>query len=130
MRAVNYGYINGAIQLGSLDLRDEFYEQRGAPVEELEEIKFSPDKLGKNFKIGKLLSEPLQKKLIEFIRAHKANFSWNHHEIPGINPSIMMQKLSVDPKVKLVKQKRRSFNLERYTTINSEVENLMETVDL
>ena len=56
---MDYGYIMGAIQLGSLDLRDEFYEQRGSPVEELDEVLFNPDELEKSFKIGKLLCEAL-----------------------------------------------------------------------
>ena len=53
--AANYGFITGAIQLGSLDPRDKFYEQRGSPVEELEEIQFSLDEPEKTFKIRKLL---------------------------------------------------------------------------
>ena len=79
---VDYGNITGAIQLESLDLMDEFYEQIGSPVKKLEEILFDPDEPGKSFKIGKLLREPLRTKLIEFIRARKAKFSWTHHDIP------------------------------------------------
>ena len=45
VRAVDYEYITEAIQSGSLDSRDEFYEQRGVPVEELEEVQFSPGRL-------------------------------------------------------------------------------------
>ena len=56
---VDYGVITGAIQLGSLDPRNDFYEQRGSPVEDLEEVQFSPDEPGKTFKIGRLLCEPL-----------------------------------------------------------------------
>ena len=37
-----------------------------------------------------------------------------------------MHKLTMDPKIKLVKQKMRSFNLERYVVINSEVDKLIE----
>ncbi|KAL5557475.1 hypothetical protein UlMin_039711 [Ulmus minor] len=84
---VDYGVITGAIQLGSLDPRDDFYEQRGSPVEDLEEIQFSPNEPGKTFKIG---------------------------------------SLAVDPKAKPIKQKRRSFNPERYAAINAEVEKLVE----
>ena len=38
----------------------------------------------------------------------------------------MMHKLAVDSKIKSVKQKRRSLNLEIYAAINSEVEKLVE----
>ena len=50
--SVDYGYINGAIHMGSLDPGDEFYEQWGSQVEELNEIQFSPDELG-NFQSRK-----------------------------------------------------------------------------
>ena len=96
VRAVDYGYLIGAIQLGSLDPRDEFYEQRGSLVEELEEIQFDPDEPGKSLEIGKLLCEPLRTRLIEFLRAHKADFAWTHHEIHGIDPSTIMHKLAMD----------------------------------
>ena len=85
VRAVDYGYIIEAIQLGSLDMRDEFYEQIGSPLEELEEILFNLNEFGKFYKIGKLMCEPFQTKLIKFIRAHKADIAWTHHDIPGID---------------------------------------------
>ena len=72
--SVDYGCIMGAIQLGNLDPKDKFYEQRGSPVEEFDEIPFDPDEPGRTFKIGKLLREPLRIKLVEFLRAHKEVF--------------------------------------------------------
>ena len=123
---MDYGFITRAIQLGNLNPRDEFYEQRGSLVEELDEVQFSPDEPGKTFKIGKLLCEPLRAKLIEFVRKHKSDFAWNHHDIPGIDPTIMVHSLAVDPKIKPVKQKRMFFNLERYAAINAEVDKLVE----
>ncbi|KAL5560578.1 hypothetical protein UlMin_036789 [Ulmus minor] len=84
---VDYGYLTGAIPLGSLDPRDDQFSQRGAPVEDLEEIEFDPEKPGKTFKIGRLLLEPFRTNLIEFLR---------------------------DPDARPIKQKRRSFNPERY----------------
>ncbi|KAL5574831.1 hypothetical protein UlMin_016530 [Ulmus minor] len=123
---VDYGVITGAIQLGSLDPRDDFYEQRGSPVEDLEEIQFSLNEPGKTFKIGRLLQEPLRARLIEFLRKHENDFAWTHHDIPGIDPTVMVHSLAVDPKAKPIKQKRRSFNPERYAAINTEVEKLVE----
>ena len=124
--AVDYGFITRAIQLGNLNPRDEFYEQRGSLVEELDEVQFSPDEPGKTFKIGKLLHKPLWAKLIEFLRKHKNYLAWTHQDIPDIDLTIMVYSLAVDPKTKLVKQKRRYFNLEWYTAINSEVDKLVE----
>ncbi|KAL5542109.1 hypothetical protein UlMin_009819 [Ulmus minor] len=105
---VDYGYLTGAIPLGSLDPRDDQFSQRGAPVEDLEEIEFDPEKPGKTFKIGRLLLEPFRTNLIEFLRAHKGDFAWTHHDIPGIDPSIAVHKLNEDPDARPIKQKRRS----------------------
>lgn len=95
-------------------------------MEELEEISFSSDELEKTFKIEKLLKEPLWTELIELLKAHREDFDWTHHDIPGIDPSIMVHKLTVDLKAKLIKQKHRSFNPERYAAINFEVEKLLK----
>ena len=123
---MDYGFITGAIQLGNLDPRDESYELRRSPIEELDEVQFSPDKPGKTFKIGRLLCEPFQTRLIEFLRRHKSEFAWTHLDILGIDLTIMVHNLAVDPKIKLVKQKMRSFNPERYAAINTEVDKLVE----
>lgn len=46
--------------------------------------------------------------------------------MPGIHPSVAIHKSSIDPMVKLVKQKRRKFDLERTESIQHEVEKLLE----
>ena len=56
--AVDYGYLTREIPLGSFDPRNDQFAQRGAPVEDLEEVEFDPKKPGKTFKIGRLLAEP------------------------------------------------------------------------
>ena len=45
--------------------------------------------------------------------------------MPGIDPSIIVHRLNVDPAHKPVVQKRRKFNPERYTAINEEVGKLL-----
>ena len=74
-------------------------------MEEVEEVQFSSDEPKKTFKIGKLLCELVQTKLVEFLKADKANFAWKHHDIIDIDPLIMMHKLVVDLKAKPVKKK-------------------------
>ena len=69
-------------------------------MEKLEEVLFSSDEPGKFFKIGKLLCEPIRTQLIEFIRAHKVDFAWTHHDIPVIIPTIMVHKLNTNQKAK------------------------------
>ena len=68
--------------------------------------------------------------MIEFQRKHKNDFAWTHHDIPGIDPTIMEHSLAIDPKIKPVKQKQRSFKPERYATINAKVDKLVEAVSI
>ncbi|KAM1160839.1 hypothetical protein ACFXTH_000004 [Malus domestica] len=44
--------------------------------------------------------------------------------MPGISSNIICHRLSVDPKTKLVRQKRRSYDVERYKAMKAEVEKL------
>ncbi|KAM1750065.1 hypothetical protein ACFX12_010838 [Malus domestica] len=44
--------------------------------------------------------------------------------MPGISPDIICHRLSIDPKTKPVRQKRRSYDAERYETMKAEVEKL------
>ena len=122
---VDHEYLIGIIPLGIIDPLDELFEQRGTPVEELEEEQFDPKKLGKSFKMGNLLSKPLWTSLIGFIQTHQGDFAWKHHEIPSIDP-VIVHKLNEDMNARLVKQKRRSFNPERYAAINIEIEKFVE----
>lgn len=43
-----------------------------------------------------------------------------------IDPEVMVLKLNVDPNCKLIKQKRRAFNLERYKVIKNKMEKLLK----
>ena len=44
----------------------------------------------------------------------------------GIDPSVIVHRLNVDPAHKHVIRKHRRFNLERYTTISEEVDKLLK----
>ena len=44
----------------------------------------------------------------------------------GIDPLIAVHKLNEDPDARPIKQKRRSFNRERYAVIGKEVKKLVE----
>ena len=44
----------------------------------------------------------------------------------GIDPSVIVHRLNIDPNFKPVKQKRRNFNVERYIAINAEVDKLLK----
>lgn len=52
-------------------------------------------------------------------------FAWSHKDMPGIDPTIACHKLAIYKNAKLVKQKKRCFNQERYDSINDKVEKLL-----
>ncbi|KAL5565983.1 hypothetical protein UlMin_029147 [Ulmus minor] len=64
--------------------------------------------------------------LIVFLREHRDVFAWSHEDMPGIDPNVIVHHLNIDPNFKPVKQKRRTFNAERYMAINTEVDKLLK----
>ena len=49
-----------------------------------------------------------------------------YHDTPGIDLSIMVNKLNEDLDARPIKQKRQLFNPERYVAINTEIQKLLE----
>lgn len=58
---------------------------------------------------------------------HQDILTWKHKKMPWINASIIKCHLYVEPKSKKVKQKQRSFSVEKYTAIAKEVDQLIAT---
>ena len=52
-------------------------------------------------------------------------FAWKEEDMQGIDPSVIMHKLSVNPSSKPIKHKQRSFAPERQKAINEEVTKLL-----
>ncbi|KAL5565579.1 hypothetical protein UlMin_028743 [Ulmus minor] len=69
---------------------------------------------------GSSLTGQLRTDLINFLRDHRDVFAWSHEDMPGIDPKVIVHHLNIDPSFRPVKQKRRTFNAERYMAINTE----------
>lgn len=54
-------------------------------------------------------------------------FAWSHKDVPGISIDVIQQHLNVNPKRKLVQQKRKVFALEQNRAIMDEVDKLLAT---
>ena len=54
-------------------------------------------------------------------------FAWKQEDMGGIDPTVITHKLNINPSFKPIKQKRRSFDLERQKAINEEVSKLLHT---
>ncbi|KAM1262378.1 hypothetical protein FF1_027548 [Malus domestica] len=75
-------------------------------------------------KIGTTLSPLIRLALISFLQDNIKVFTWSYEDMPGISPDIICHRLSIDPKTKPVRQKRRSYDAERYEAMKAEVEKL------
>ncbi|KAM2090853.1 hypothetical protein ACFX1T_029414 [Malus domestica] len=75
-------------------------------------------------KIGTTLSPPIRLALISFLQENTEVFVWSYEDMLGISPDIICHRLSNDPKTKLVRQKRRSYDTEQYEAMKVEVEKL------
>jgi ribonuclease HI len=76
--------------------------------------------------VGSSLPQEQKEALVEFLRRNADVFAWSHEDMPGIDPSVIVHRLNVDPSYKPVKQKRRSFAPERNQAVAAEVEKLLQ----
>jgi hypothetical protein len=61
----------------------------------------------KRVRVGSLLSPEIKESLVAFLRSNTDVFSWCHDDMPGIDPSIILHRLNVDPNYRPVKQKKK-----------------------
>ena len=99
------------IYVDKLDMRDEVNTQP-KPSKELEPVQLddNPEHLAY---IGSKLAEDLRSLLTHFLKHNKDVLAWKQEDMGGIDPAIITHRLNVSPSFKPVKQKRRSFALER-----------------
>ena len=100
-----------SIYLDELDMRDEVHT-RPKPSEELEPVSLDDDPEHIAY-IGSKLAEDLKGPLTHFLRQNKDVFAWKQADMGGIDHTVITHRLNVSPSFKPVKQKRRSFALER-----------------
>ncbi|XP_068504429.1 uncharacterized protein [Phaseolus vulgaris] len=59
------------------------------------------------------------------IERHMGAFAWSASDMPGIDPDFLCHRLSMDPKVRPVRQRRRKFNEEKRKVILDEAKKLL-----
>ena len=114
----------GSIYMNELDMRDEVSIQP-TPSEELEPIQLDdhPEHL---VYIGYKFAKDVRDLLIHFLKQNIEVFAWKQEDMGGISPVVITHKMNINPSFKPVKQKRRSFTLERKKGINEEVNKLLQ----
>ena len=105
-------------------MRDEVLT-RPEPSEEQEPVSLDDD-LEHLAYVGSKLTEDPKSLLTQFLRQNRDIFKWKQTDMGGIDPTVITHRLNTSPSFKLVKQKRRSFALERQKSINEEVVKLLQ----
>ena len=95
-------------------------------VEELEEVILDESRPGRTTRMGTLASPMVRQDLTSFLRTNQDVFAWSHEDMPGIDPSIIVHRLDVNPDYSPVRQKKRVFTPERDKAVAEEVRKLLE----
>ena len=103
-------------------------EQRtmAEPVEELEEVVLDESRPGRTTRMGTLASPMIHQGLAGFLRMNQDVFAWSHEDMPGIDPSIIVHRLNVNPTSSPIQQKKRVFAQDRDKAVAEEVRKLLE----
>ena len=102
-------------------LRSKLLKQ--LPIVEMETILIEEGNTLKRVKIRKGLETVFKEELTQLLREYADVIAWNPNDIAGIEESLAIHSLYVDPRKKLVKQKRRNFSPKTQISIDGEVEN-------
>ena len=64
------------------------------------------------------------------IAQHFDAFAWTVADMPGIDPDFLCHRITMDPKVRPVRQRRRKFNGEKRQVIREETEKLLKVAHI
>ena len=76
--------------------------------------------------MGTLASPMIRQDLAGFLRMNQDVFAWSHEDMPGIDPSVIVHRLNVNPASSPIRQKKRVFTQERDKAVAEEVRKLLE----
>ena len=75
-------------------------------VEELEEVTLDESRPERTTRMGTLVSQPIRQALIAFLKMNQDVFAWSHENMLGIDPSIIVHRLNVNPASSPIRQKK------------------------
>ena len=96
-------------------------DRRPQPVDNVVERQIG----GKVFKLGRLLSQEEQDEVAAVISRHLDAFAWTAANMSSIDPDFLCDHLTMDAKVRPVRQRRRKFNEERCLVMREETQKLL-----
>ena len=66
-------------------------------VKELEEVTLDESRPGRTTRMGTLASQPIRQAFAIFLKMNQDVFTWSHEDMPGIDPSVIVHRLNVNP---------------------------------
>ncbi|GAV82548.1 hypothetical protein CFOL_v3_25999 [Cephalotus follicularis] len=97
------------LPIANVELRGDMEPERPQPVEDVVQVPLEAGNSERVFQVGSQLGEVEKGELITFLRNNRDVFAWSAEEVPGISPSVIIHKLSVDPAMTPIRQKKRNF---------------------
>ena len=67
------------------------------PVEELEVVTLNESRPERITRMGTLASQPIHQALASFLKMNQDLFAWSHDDMLGIDPSVIVHRLNVNP---------------------------------
>ena len=77
----------------------------------MEEIILDESRLERTTKMGTLASSMIRQDLVGFLRINQDVFAWSHEDMPGIDPSVIVHRLHVNPDFPPIRQKKRGLRI-------------------
>ena len=74
-------------------------------VEELEKITINESRPKRMTRMGTLASLLIRQALAAFLRMNQDVFAWSHEDMPGIDPSVIVHRLNVNPTSSPIRRK-------------------------
>ena len=92
----------------------------------MEVLTFDESRPERTTRMGTLASQPIRQALASFLKMNQDMFAWSHDDMPGIDPSVIVHRLNVNPVSSPIRQKKRVFAPERDKAIAEKVRKLPE----
>ena len=109
-----------------LDPRQLEDEVKTGPVEGLVMVVVSEQEPTRVLKLGENLSNELKEELTCFLKANLDAFTWTHEHMVRIHLDVICHRLNISPDFKLILQKMRAMDAERYKAFKDEVDKLLD----
>ena len=75
-------------------------------VEELEEVTLNESRLERTTRMVTLASQQIRQALVAFLKTNQDVFAWSHEDMLGIDPSVIVHRLNVNPTTSPIRQKK------------------------